>query len=97
MIVRIMADNQYRIADDQAREIERLDDELNAAIDANDAARFESTLNDLIDHVQRNGQLVGPDELIPSDIMVPSGDMTLGEAKTALQKASVHEQGGTPS
>jgi hypothetical protein len=97
MIVRIMADNQYRLADDQTAEIERLDTQLMAALDADDNAHFQSTLSALIDHVQRNGHLVAPDELVPSDIMVPAGDMTLDEAKSAMQKAVVHDQGGTPS
>jgi hypothetical protein len=97
MIVRIMADNQYRIGDDHTGEIERLDTQLMAALDADDNARFQSTLSALIDHVQRNGHLVAPDELVPSEIMVPAGDMTLDEAKSAMQKAAVHEQGGMPS
>jgi hypothetical protein len=97
VIVRIMADNQYRIGDQQTAEIERLDDELVAAIDADDSARFQSILAGLIDYVQRNGQQVAPDELVPSDLMVPAGDMTLDEAKAAMHKAAVHEQGGATS
>ena len=94
MIVRIMADNQYRIGDEQAAEIQRLDEQLMTALDANDSAHFGSTLNALIDYVQRNGQQVAPDELVPSDLMVPAGDMTLDEAKAAMHKAAAHEQGG---
>jgi PspA-Associated protein len=97
VIVRIMADNQYRLGDDLTGEIERLDDQLLAALDANDSARFQASLNALVDFVQRNGHLVAPDELVPSDVMVPAGDMTLDEAKAAMQKAAVHDQGGPTS
>jgi hypothetical protein len=92
-----MADNQYRLTDDLTAEIERLDDQMMAAIDADDSAKFQSTLNALIDYVQRKGQLVAPDELVPSDIMVPSDDMTLEDAKSALHKAAVVDQGGAPA
>lgn len=98
MIVRIMADNQYRLADDLTGEIEQLDDQLVAALDADDRAHFQATLNSLIDFVQRNGHLVAPDELVPSDLMVPAADMTLDEAKAAMHKAAaVQDQSGGAS
>ncbi len=94
MIVRIMADNQYRIEDEQTGEITRLDDELLAAMDANNQTQFHSALLRLIEHVEQNGQVVPDDELVPSDLMIPAPDMTLAEAHAVLQKATVAEQKG---
>jgi hypothetical protein len=93
MIVRIMADNQYRVHDGHEPEIARLDNELLAAVDAGDDARFHSALDQLVEHVRQSGQVVPDDELVPSDLMVPAADMTLAEARDVLQKAAVHEGG----
>ena len=95
MIVRIMADNQYRIAEAQTSEITRLDDELLAAVESNDQARFAATLKQLVEHVRQSGQVVPDDELVPSDLMIPAPDMSLAEAHQVLQKAAVREQQGS--
>jgi hypothetical protein len=91
MIVRIMADNQYRVDEAHSPAIAKLDDELLAAVEANDQARFDAALRQLVEHVRRNGQLVPDEELVPSDLMIPAPDMSLAEAHQVLQKAAVHE------
>jgi 2-phospho-L-lactate transferase/gluconeogenesis factor (CofD/UPF0052 family) len=95
VIVRIMADNQYRIEDEQTGEITRLDDELLAAVEANNQTQFHAALQRLIEHVQQSGQVVPDEELVPSDLMIPAPDMTLAEAHAVLQKATVAEQKGS--
>lgn len=95
MIVRIMADNQYRVEPEHEAEIARLDTELDAAVQANDEARFRSALQHLIQHVHDEGKVVPDDELVPSDYMIPAADMTLAEAKDVLSKsAALHASGG---
>lgn len=94
MIVRIMADNQYRIVDGYSAEIEQLDNELMEAIEASDEARFHATLQHLIDHVHQSGEVVPDSELVPSDIMVPAEDMTVAEAQAVLQKSTVPDPSG---
>jgi hypothetical protein len=89
MIVRIMADGQYRIdarRDAEIREITRLDEELAAAEGGNDEAHFRAILARLIAHVRQYGQVVPFDELVPSDLMVPASDMTLAETRALLQR-----------
>ena len=93
MIVRIMGDNQYRVDDQHAPEIERLDDDLMKTVDASDHARFDAALRALIEHVRLSGQLVPNEELVPSDMMIPAPDMSLDEAREMLAKATIHEQG----
>jgi hypothetical protein len=97
MIVRIMADNQYRVVDGHAAEITRLDNELMKAVDGGDDTLFRAKLQELIAHVHQNGQVVPDDELVPSDVMVPAEDMTLAEAQSVLQQAAVvpDQSGGT--
>ena len=89
MIVRIMGDNQYRIADGHNGEIARLDEELLAAMDAGDNARFSAALAQLTEFVRSNGAVVPDAELVSSDLMVPAADMTLAEARERLEGANV--------
>lgn len=94
MIVRIMGDNQYRINDQDAPEIERLDNNLMSTVDAGDQVHFDAALHDLVEHVRQHGQVVPNEELVPSDVMIPAADMSLTEAREMLAKAATSQQGG---
>ena len=48
MIVRIMADNQYRLDDGLLPEVERLDDALDAALAGGDDASFAAALSQIV-------------------------------------------------
>jgi hypothetical protein len=94
MIVRIMADKQYRIDDERTveiREIGRLDDDLTAALEDGAEDRFCRALTGLVDLVRRCGQVLPDDELVPSDLIVPAIDMTLPETRSMLQVVAGHE------
>jgi hypothetical protein len=94
MIIRIMADNQYRVKPEHEAEIARLDGELDAAVQANDEAKFRGALQELIQHVHDEGTVVPDEELVPSDVMIPAADMTLADAKEVLTKsAALHPSG----
>ena len=95
MIVRIMADGQYRIDDDDAPAlavIERLDGRMLETVEANNARAFQATLAQLINHVHRVGHAVADTELVASDVIVPPSDMTLEETETLLVGAAVGER-----
>jgi hypothetical protein len=94
VIVRIMTDNQYRLADEHMAEVRRMDDALEAALESGDAPGFQSTLRQLIDFVRQNGQRVPDEEVIPSDVMIPAPDMTLDEARARLHTADVKPNSG---
>lgn len=89
MIIRVLSDNQYRLPDELAPEVDRLDAELLAALDAGYEASFRSTLQRLIGFVRERGALVPHEELVPSDVIVPAHDMTLAETRDLLQKAEI--------
>lgn len=91
MIVRILADGQYRVDDRhtaQIQEIMRLDGMLMGAIDQNDEKGFDEAVAHLLAHVHKVGQPVPDDELIPSEMVVPAGDMSLAEIQALLERAS---------
>lgn len=84
MIVRIMADNQYRLDDGLLPEVERLDDALDAALAGGDDASFAAALSQIVAYVRAHGQPVPDTEVVTSDLIVPADDMTRDEAKALL-------------
>jgi hypothetical protein len=84
MIVRIMAENQYRVTDEQMPEVQRLDDALDHAMELNDDASFAGTLQQLVAFVRENGEVVPDEEVVPSAVIIPAPDMTLAEAQARL-------------
>ena len=67
MIVRIMGEGQVRLDDAHLTELNKLDDELLAAIESGDEEGFRRTLGALLDAVRRLG------EPLPDDSLEPSG------------------------
>lgn len=84
MIVRIMAEGQYRIADEAMPEVQQLDDELDNSVEANDESAFSAALQRLVAYVREHGVEVPYEEVIPSDLIVPAPDMSLAEAQAQL-------------
>ncbi len=86
MIVRIHMEDQYRLSDEAGAELDKLDDTLLAAMDAGDAAGFSASLSALLAYVRQHGEQVPTDEIVSSDVILPSEDMTLGEARDIMEK-----------
>lgn len=86
MIARIMTDNQYRLSEDNAAELDKLDDPLHDAIKSGDEAAFAQALNTVIAFVRKNGVVVPTEEVVPSDVIIPAPDMTAAEARKYLQR-----------
>ena len=84
MIVRILEDGQYAIDEHDVAELERLDAVLEAALEAHDAPRFHDTLHELVAAVRAVGTKLGPDELIASDLALPSEQMSIDEVRALL-------------
>jgi hypothetical protein len=97
MIVRILADNQYRMTDEHMAEIDQLDDALEAALNANDDAAFQSSLLRLTQYIQQVGEVVPVEEIVASDIIIPSSDMSLEEARLHFSPAGQHAHPAAPA
>ncbi|HZC06085.1 MAG TPA: hypothetical protein VE338_10620 [Ktedonobacterales bacterium] len=89
MIVRIHMEDQYRLSDAAAAEVDKLDDALLAAIDNRDTAAFSAALNTLLDYVRQHGEKVPTIEIIPSDVILPSEDMTVDDAREIMERPLV--------
>jgi hypothetical protein len=86
VIVRILGEGQLRLPDGGLPELGELDDELANAVSAGDEARFREALTTLLDQVRAVGQPLAPDELKPSDLVLPAADAALNEVKKLLEE-----------
>jgi hypothetical protein len=84
VIVRIMGEGQLRIADEHFTTLNRLDDELGAAIEAGDDERFRAALVTLLDEVRKVGTPLADDELVDSDLVLPYAEAHIDEVRKLL-------------
>ncbi|MEV4948389.1 hypothetical protein [Streptomyces sp. NPDC053755] len=84
MIVRIMGEGQWKLADSHFAELNRLDDELLAEMESGDGSGFRRTLSALLDAVRTLGDPLADDALEPSELILPSPDATLEEVRQML-------------
>ena len=82
MIVRIMGEGQYRVDDDVIERLNELDDALEEALA--DEAAFPAALSALLSAVRMEGEQLADDELVTSDVVLPSGDATVDEVRALL-------------
>ena len=81
MIVRIATEGQYRLADDVLERVNALDNEVVAAVEADDEARFAELFGQLIALIRAEGTPLSGDELQGSDVIVPPPDTSFDEAR----------------
>ena len=84
MIVRLMGEGQYKLADDVVRELNELDDQAQAAVEAEDEPRLDTLLDQMWELVRRSGERLRDDDLSASDALVPPSDLTLEETRRLL-------------
>ncbi|MFF4869174.1 PspA-associated protein PspAA [Streptomyces sp. NPDC003444] len=84
MIVRIMGEGQWKLADSHFAELNRLDDELLAEMETGDTTGFRRTLGALLDAVRRLGDPLPDDVLEPSELILPAPDASLEEVRKML-------------
>ena len=84
MIVRILAEGQWDVSEDHLTELNRLDAEIEAAIEADDEATFATTLAALLDAVRTSGTVLADDSLEESDLILPPADATVEQVRELL-------------
>ena len=81
MIVRILSEGQFKLADDVQTRLNELDNEAVAAVESGDEGRFQDLFNQMIQLVESEGDEIADDELVESDVIIPPKDLTFEEAK----------------
>jgi hypothetical protein len=84
MIVRILGEGQFDVPDHRLDELTRLDDEVQAAVDAGDADALARALARLVTGVRTAGRELPEAHLGPSDLVIPGPDATIDEIREQL-------------
>ena len=84
MIVRILGEGQRAVDDGQLETLNALDNDLIQAVDSGDADGFNRALSALLDKVRQIGKALPDDEIVPSDLVLPSADASLDEVRELL-------------
>jgi hypothetical protein len=83
-IVRIMGEGQFVVDDKTLNRLNKIDNSLVQLV-SNDRSdnntEFKKRLVELVDIVEQNGKRLDPKRIIPSDIILPSVDLSIDEAK----------------
>ena len=84
MIVRILSEGQYDVADAALERLNELDAAVEAAVDAADEAAFGTALAALLDGVRTVGVAHDLDSLDESDLILPPADATIDDVRELL-------------
>jgi hypothetical protein len=84
VIVRILGEGQFRIGDAAAAELNRLDTELEAAVNHNDETAFAAALDGLLAQVRAQGSPLPPDTLEESALILPHQGSSMDEVRKLL-------------
>lgn len=84
MIVRILGEGQYDLADDALTALNGLDEQIEAAIEAGDEPMFRTALEGLLAAVRSSGTHHDTASLDESDLILPPADATIDEVRELL-------------
>ncbi len=81
MIVRISAEGQYELSENDVEKLNQLDNQAVVTCQAGDEEQFNQAFHEMINFVRTNGQPVPDDYLAGSDVILPPPDSTLEEVR----------------
>jgi len=81
VIVRISGEDQFRLPDSDADRLNELDNRAVASADSGDERGFLELWSQMLELVERDGERIGDDELVESDVILPPRDVTFDEAR----------------
>jgi hypothetical protein len=84
VIVRILGEGQFKVDDATTADLNRLDSELESAVNHNDEAAFSAALTGLLAEVRAQGSPLPPDSLEASDLILPHQDSSMDEVRKLL-------------
>jgi len=89
VIIRILTEGQYDVADEALARLNQLDVTLEAAVEAGDEAAFASALAELLGGVRTVGVAHPADSLDESDLILPPADATLEQVRQMLTEGGL--------
>jgi hypothetical protein len=91
MIVRILGEGQWEVAEEHLTELNRLDTEVESAVEKGDEVVFSNSLAALLESVRTLGSRLPDDTLHDSDLILPPADASIDEVRHMLD-----DEGLTP-
>ncbi|MGB8778527.1 MAG: hypothetical protein WCC82_09875, partial [Nitrososphaeraceae archaeon] len=90
-IVRIMGQGQFTVDNTTLKRLNEIDDSIVQLVstERSDDIEFRKRLTELTSIVESNGQPLDPKEIIQSDIILPSTDLSIDEAKRLFKGEGV--------
>jgi len=84
VIIRIMGEGQLKLEDAAVDELNKLDADLEKAVESSDQAAFGSALRALLVKAREVGVELPPDAIEPSDLILPREDSTIEEVRELM-------------
>jgi hypothetical protein len=81
VIVRLMGEGQFRVAESEVDDLNGIDNAAAAALEVGDEAGFRLRLEELHEKVREVGEPLELADLSSSDLIVPPVDLSLDEAR----------------
>ncbi|MGI8944950.1 MAG: PspA-associated protein PspAA [Thermoleophilaceae bacterium] len=81
MIVRLSGEGQFRLPDEDQERLNSLDNRAVSAVEAGDETGFKELWSQMLEIVRADGNELGDDELLESDVILPPRDVSFEEAK----------------
>ena len=87
MIIRILGEGQYRVANAAVADLNSMDVTIEKAVAAGDQQALSKALTELHAEVVAAGQPVADDELEDSDLILPAADASVEEVRELLEES----------
>jgi hypothetical protein len=84
MNVRILGEGQWNVSDDKLDRLNKLDADVEKAVETGDHQSFSLSLAALLDAVRKGGTPLPVDSLEDSELILPPSDATLEEVRELL-------------
>ncbi|MEV7119168.1 PspA-associated protein PspAA [Kitasatospora griseola] len=85
MIMRVLGEGQFEVAEKDLNRLNQLDDDLLQAVEADDEEAFKAALGSLLAAVREVGTPVPADSLEPSDLILPDAEASLDQVRELLR------------
>jgi len=84
MIIRIMGEGQLKLEGPDVDELNKLDADLEKAVELNDEAAFSTALTELLTKARAAGTALPPDAIAPSELILPREGATIDEVRDLM-------------
>jgi PspA-Associated protein len=88
VIVRVLGEGQWRVADEHVDLLNGLDAALESAVSGGDESAYRRALDELLAKVRAVGERLPDEELVESDAILPPADADVTEVAAMLAESA---------